>query len=104
MSIDNEILMLENINKRYILGSETVINALNSINLSFKLGEFAVIIGPSGSGKSTLLNIMGSLERPTAGNVFINGRNLNNLNETLTTLNANKATADAELSAALAAL
>ena len=52
------------------------VRALDHINLEIKTGEFVAIIGPSGSGKSTLLNILGALDRPTSGEVLINGQSL----------------------------
>jgi len=55
--------------------------ALRGVNLSIKKGEFVAIVGPSGSGKSTLLNIIGALDRPTSGSVFIRGVNVFSLSD-----------------------
>ncbi|MEM3522578.1 MAG: ABC transporter ATP-binding protein [Candidatus Bathyarchaeia archaeon] len=57
------------------------IPALNGVNLKVKKGEFISIVGPSGSGKSTLLNMLGALDRPTSGYVFIDGVNIFSLND-----------------------
>lgn len=54
--------------------------ALNDINLSFAMGEFAGLVGPSGSGKTTLLNIIGSLDTPSQGKVFVLGKSIGELN------------------------
>ena len=69
----SNILELKNISKIY--GSTVKTQVLDSINLSFEKGSFSSIIGQSGSGKSTLLNIMGTLDKPTSGEVIINGIN-----------------------------
>ena len=55
------------------------VHAVNGINLSFETGEFTAIVGPSGSGKTTLLNILGGLDDPTKGDVFIDGVKINEL-------------------------
>ncbi len=55
------------------------VNALNGIDLQIDEGEFTAIVGPSGSGKTTLLNIMGGLDLPTSGEIFINGTNIGSL-------------------------
>jgi putative ABC transport system ATP-binding protein len=60
------------LSKSYLFGSGNRVVALNDVNLTVGNGEFVSIMGPSGSGKSTLLNIVGCLDKPTAGNVYIN--------------------------------
>ncbi len=62
-----DLIKLINIHKRYQIGKEVGVVALNSINLTIKKGEFVAIMGPSGSGKSTLMNILGCLDKPTSG-------------------------------------
>ena len=69
--MDN-VISLKNINKIY--GNTVKTQVLYDVNLSFEEGTFNSIIGASGSGKSTLLNIMGTLDKPTTGEVFINGK------------------------------
>jgi len=76
-----EILRVENLSKVYGKG-ETEVRALNNVSLSIKKGEFVAIIGPSGSGKSTLMHMMGGVDRPTNGKVFVEGTSIYNLNET----------------------
>lgn len=56
------------------------VNALNGVDLNIEEGEFTAIVGPSGSGKTTLLNIIGGLDLPTEGDIFIEGTNLKDLN------------------------
>lgn len=73
------IMELKNINKIY--GTQIKTQVLHDINLSFEAGSFNSIIGQSGSGKSTLLNIMGTLDRPTTGDVFIKGVNVNEMTD-----------------------
>ncbi|MDQ0227853.1 ABC transporter ATP-binding protein [Metabacillus niabensis] len=75
------ILQIENLSKVYGKG-ETAVKALDNVSFSVKKGEFVVIIGPSGSGKSTLLHLLGGVDRPTSGKVFIDNTDLYNLNET----------------------
>ena len=75
-----ELLRLENISKSYGKG-EAKVDALKNINLSIKKGEFIAIVGPSGSGKSTLLHLLGGVDKPTSGNVFINDINIYDLKE-----------------------
>jgi len=70
-----EILKVENLNKTYGKG-ENKVEALKNINLSVDKGEFVAIVGASGSGKSTLLHLLGGLDRPTSGNVVIDGESI----------------------------
>lgn len=75
-----EILKVENLIKSYGTG-EAKVDALKNINLSINKGEFVAIVGPSGSGKSTLLHLLGGVDKPTSGNVFINDVDIYNLKE-----------------------
>ena len=75
-----EILRCENLTKIY--GTEnTEIRALDNVSFSVEKGEFVSIVGPSGSGQSTLLHILGGVDRPTSGKVFINGTDIHGLGE-----------------------
>jgi lipoprotein-releasing system ATP-binding protein len=76
--MDN-ILELQNITKVY--GTSVKTQVLTDINISFKKGSFSSIIGQSGSGKSTLLNIMGTLDEPSSGKVFIDGTETSRLSK-----------------------
>jgi len=77
---EKEVLRLENVCKSYKLGKTTV-NALNGINLTVKKGEFISIMGPSGSGKTTLLNLIGALDSPTSGTIYINGKDTSKMSD-----------------------
>ena len=70
-----EILRVENVCKTYHTG-ETTVNALTDISFSVQKGEFVAIIGASGSGKSTLLHILGGIDRPTSGEVIVDGQSV----------------------------
>ena len=70
-----EILRVENLCKTYGKGKNEV-KALDHISFSVNKGEFIAIIGPSGSGKSTLLHILGGVDKPTSGNVFMNNHDV----------------------------
>lgn len=67
-----ELLKVENLCKTYGKG-ENIVHALDNVSFSVSKGEFVAIIGPSGSGKSTLLHILGGVDRPTSGKVFMDG-------------------------------
>ena len=74
--MDPTMCVLETVDLVKIYNGVDQIRALDGINLKIYVGEFLSIIGPSGSGKSTLLNILGALDRPSQGDVFINGQSL----------------------------
>ena len=76
-----EILKVENLSKIYGKGA-TQVKALDGVSFSVNKGEFVAIVGPSGSGKSTLLHIIGGVDRPTAGRVFIDDTDIYKLNDT----------------------
>ena len=75
------ILRIEHLSKIYGKG-ETAVKALDDISFSVKKGEFVAIIGPSGSGKSTLLHMLGGVDQPTSGKVFVDNTDIYDLNET----------------------
>ena len=76
-----EILKCEGVRKEY--GSkENLVTALDGIDLSVEKGEFVAIVGASGSGKSTLLHVLGSVDKPTAGKVLVDGEDISKLNPT----------------------
>ena len=72
------IIRLENVTKTYRIG-EIETHALNNVSLSFDEGEFTALVGPSGSGKTTLLQLIGCLDRPNSGQVWINQQDVTNL-------------------------
>lgn len=71
---------IENLTKAYQIGEESF-NALSSINLKIKQGEFVVILGPSGAGKSTLLNILGGMDSATSGKIVVGGEEITKYND-----------------------
>lgn len=70
-----EILRIEHLSKVYGQG-ENQVRALDDVSFSVEKGEFLAIIGPSGSGKSTLLHILGGVDRPTSGKVYVDGQDV----------------------------
>jgi putative ABC transport system ATP-binding protein len=69
------MIELKDVSKTYQMGDQTVA-ALDRVNLKINAGEFVAIIGPSGSGKSTLMNVLGCLDKPSAGDYVLNGQNV----------------------------
>ncbi len=76
----NPLIMLHDVRKEYPMGRVTV-QALRGVNLSLEKGKYYSIVGPSGSGKSTLLHILGCMDIPTQGEVWINGQKIHGLKE-----------------------
>lgn len=76
-----ELMRIENLSKVYGKG-DTAVKALDNVSFSVEQGEFVAIIGPSGSGKSTLLHLLGGVDSPTDGKVFIEKTDIYGLNET----------------------
>lgn len=78
--MSNVVLEAKNIEKHFTDGKSTV-HVIHDLSLQVKQGEFVSIVGSSGSGKSTLLHVLGGLERPNQGMVFLNGKRFDNLGE-----------------------
>ncbi|MFA4960709.1 MAG: ABC transporter ATP-binding protein [Candidatus Pacearchaeota archaeon] len=75
-----EIIHLHEVSKFYHMG-EVIVKALNKLNLKIFEGEFVAIMGPSGSGKSTSMNLVGSLDTPTHGTIYLDGHDISTLHE-----------------------
>ena len=75
-----EVMRLDGVSKIYEMG-ESKLYALSKVDLSIKKGEFSSILGPSGSGKSTLLHILGLLDEPSEGEIYLDGIEVHKLNE-----------------------
>jgi putative ABC transport system ATP-binding protein len=69
---NNEVIKIVNVHKTYLLGIEGV-PALRGVNVTINEGEFITILGPSGGGKTTLLNIIGTIDKPSKGDIYICG-------------------------------
>lgn len=75
-----EILKVENLTKTYGSG-ENLVNAVDNVSFSVEKGEFLAIVGASGSGKSTLLHLIGGVDRPTSGKIFVDGNDISKMND-----------------------
>jgi putative ABC transport system ATP-binding protein len=73
------IIRLVGIQKHYVLGGEVEVRALRGVDLAVQSGDYVAIMGPSGSGKSTMLNLLGCLDRPTAGHYFLGGTDVSRM-------------------------
>src|SRR6188472_3312635 len=78
-SAEMEVAKVVNTTRVYKIGSVET-KALNGVSLTIENGEFTALVGPSGSGKTTLLQLIGCLDQPTSGQVFINGKDVSRLN------------------------
>jgi putative ABC transport system ATP-binding protein len=74
------IIELKNVSRYYEMG-ETLVKALDCVNISIEKGDFVAIMGPSGSGKSTSMNLIGSLDYATKGEIYLDGKNIEELEE-----------------------
>jgi putative ABC transport system ATP-binding protein len=74
-----EVTRIENVTRVYKIGKVET-RALRGVSLSIQNGEFTALVGPSGSGKTTLLQLIGCLDQPTSGSVYINGKDVSHLN------------------------
>jgi putative ABC transport system ATP-binding protein len=77
---NERVIQVENLVKTYQLGTVSI-HALRGISFDVAKGEFLVVMGPSGSGKTTLLNLLGAIDKPTSGRIFIDGRDITTLGE-----------------------
>ena len=75
-----EILKVENLTKTYGSG-ENLVHAVDDVSFSVEKGEFVAIVGASGSGKSTLLHLIGGVDRPTSGKIFVDGNDISKMND-----------------------
>ena len=75
-----EILKVENLTKTYGSG-ENLVHAVDDVSFSVEKGEFVAIVGASGSGKSTLLHLIGGVNRPTSGKIFVDGNDISKMND-----------------------
>lgn len=79
------ILKVENLSKDYLAG-KNIVSALKNINIEIEKGDFLGIMGPSGSGKSTLLYLLGGLDKPTGGDIVLDGENISSFSDYSATL------------------
>ena len=76
----DEVVRLDKVRRDYLVG-EQITTALDGVDLVIERGEFVAIVGPSGSGKSTMMNLIGCLDRPSKGSVYIAGGSTNELSD-----------------------
>lgn len=75
-----ELIVLKDVKKYYTMG-DSVVKAVDGISLKIMKGDFVAIMGPSGSGKSTIMNLVGSLDVPTKGHIFLDKKNIDEMSE-----------------------
>ena len=74
------VIKLDNVSKHYVMG-DNIVKAVDGINIEIEKGDFVAIMGPSGSGKSTSMNLIGSLDVPTNGIIYLDGHDISHLEE-----------------------
>ena len=84
MKTTSSIISLKKVNKEYLLGDGSIFTALKDINLEIQAGEFSAIIGPSGCGLSTLMHMVGLLDKPSRGEIIVNGMDVSKLDDNQT--------------------
>ena len=77
---DQPLIQMHALTRHYQMG-EVIVTALDNLNLEIGRGEFIVLLGPSGSGKTTTLNLLGGLDRPTSGQVLVDGEEISSYDE-----------------------
>lgn len=75
-----EVISLKNVARYYEMG-DNIVKALNHVDIKIEKGDFVALMGPSGSGKSTAMNLVGSLDLPTQGEIYLDGKNISSLDE-----------------------
>lgn len=75
-----EVISLKNVARFYEMG-DNIVKALNHVDINIEKGDFVALMGPSGSGKSTAMNLVGSLDLPTVGEIYLDGKNISSLDE-----------------------
>ena len=78
LSEEDHVIVTVGLTKEYPFG-ETTIKAINGIDFAIKRGDYATIVGPSGSGKTTFLNLIGSIDTPTSGEIYFNGKKISEM-------------------------
>jgi putative ABC transport system ATP-binding protein len=78
---DDSLIRIENVWKKYDMGQAEPLVVLKEINLEIKKNEFVAVTGPSGSGKSTMVNIIGALDMPSFGNIYLKNKNISEMSE-----------------------
>ncbi|MGB0422549.1 MAG: ABC transporter ATP-binding protein, partial [Limisphaerales bacterium] len=73
---NDPIIRIEGIERKYVMGDDIEVMALDGVDIDIHQGEYVAIMGPSGSGKSTMLNLLGCLDRPTAGSYWLGGEDV----------------------------
>jgi ABC-type lipoprotein export system ATPase subunit len=79
--LNDFVIITRNLTKKYSISEGVEVLALDNVTIRIKKGEFVSVMGPSGSGKTTLLNMIGALDNPTSGEVYINGTNIEKMKD-----------------------